>query len=59
MQDFITIEMHFHAKALELYTQSFQTIEAIDTEADLEVTTISTSNAIPAVQKYVSMCMFI
>ncbi|CAG5115955.1 unnamed protein product, partial [Candidula unifasciata] len=36
LREFVTIEMHFHAKALELYTQSFQTLDHIDPEADLE-----------------------
>ncbi|XP_059154236.1 CBY1-interacting BAR domain-containing protein 1-A-like [Physella acuta] len=35
-REFVTIEMHFHAKALELYTQCFQTLDSIDPEADLE-----------------------
>ncbi|CAL1541301.1 unnamed protein product [Lymnaea stagnalis] len=35
-RDFVTIEMHFHAKALELYTQCFQTLDSIDPDADLE-----------------------
>lgn len=37
LREFVTIEMHFHAKALELYTQCFQTLDQIDPEADLEV----------------------
>ncbi|KAH9503568.1 Protein fam92a [Bulinus truncatus] len=36
MREFATIEMHFHAKALELYTQTFQALESIDSDADLE-----------------------
>ena len=36
MADFVTIQMHFHARALELFTQCYQTVEAIDTEGDLE-----------------------
>ncbi|GFR78873.1 protein FAM92A1, partial [Elysia marginata] len=36
MRDFVMIEMHFHAKALELYTQCCQTLDAVDSDADLE-----------------------
>ncbi|XP_025032084.1 protein FAM92B-like, partial [Python bivittatus] len=34
--DFISIEMVFHAKALEVYSQAFQTVESYDPEKDLE-----------------------
>ncbi|KAK6982764.1 protein FAM92A1 [Biomphalaria glabrata] len=36
MREFATIEMHFHAKALEIYTQTCQALESIDPDADLE-----------------------
>ncbi|XP_004680072.1 PREDICTED: protein FAM92A1 [Condylura cristata] len=35
--EFITIEMLFHGKALEVYTAAFQNIQKIDEEEDLEV----------------------
>lgn len=35
--EFITIEMLFHGKALEVYTTAFQDIQKIDEEEDLEV----------------------
>ncbi|XP_063168898.1 CBY1-interacting BAR domain-containing protein 2 [Candoia aspera] len=34
--DFTTIEMVFHAKALEVYSQAFQTLESYNAEKDLE-----------------------
>ncbi|XP_070809034.1 CBY1-interacting BAR domain-containing protein 2 [Pituophis catenifer annectens] len=34
--DFIGIEMAFHAKALEVYSQAFQTLENYDSEKDFE-----------------------
>uniref|UniRef100_A0A3B4YU08 Family with sequence similarity 92 member B n=1 Tax=Stegastes partitus TaxID=144197 RepID=A0A3B4YU08_9TELE len=34
--DFITVEMLFHAKALEVYTHTYQNLEAMDTEKDLQ-----------------------
>ncbi|XP_028820025.1 CBY1-interacting BAR domain-containing protein 1 isoform X2 [Denticeps clupeoides] len=35
--EFVTVEMAFHAKALEVYTTAFQHIQNIDEEGDLEV----------------------
>lgn len=35
--DFVTVEMSFHAKALEVYTLAYQSIQSIDEEEDLEV----------------------
>ncbi|XP_008061130.1 protein FAM92A-like, partial [Carlito syrichta] len=35
--EFITIEMTFHCKALELYTAAYQNIQKIDEDEDLEV----------------------
>uniref|UniRef100_A0AAQ4NVW5 Family with sequence similarity 92 member B n=1 Tax=Gasterosteus aculeatus aculeatus TaxID=481459 RepID=A0AAQ4NVW5_GASAC len=35
--DFITLEMVFHAKALEIYTHTHHSLEAINTQRDLEV----------------------
>lgn len=35
--DFVTIEMVFHAKALEVYTGAFQVLDNYDLERDLEV----------------------
>uniref|UniRef100_A0A4W2HHK6 CBY1 interacting BAR domain containing 2 n=1 Tax=Bos indicus x Bos taurus TaxID=30522 RepID=A0A4W2HHK6_BOBOX len=34
--DFVTIEMVFHAKAVEVYSSAFQTLESYDLEKDLE-----------------------
>lgn len=34
--DFVTIEMVFHAKAVEVYSSTFQTLERYDLERDLE-----------------------
>uniref|UniRef100_A0A670IZK3 CBY1 interacting BAR domain containing 2 n=1 Tax=Podarcis muralis TaxID=64176 RepID=A0A670IZK3_PODMU len=34
--DFVTIEMTFHAKALEVYSNAFQILESYDAEKDLE-----------------------
>ncbi|XP_061449839.1 CBY1-interacting BAR domain-containing protein 2 [Rhineura floridana] len=34
--DFVTVEMVFHAKALEVYSNAFQTLESYDVEKDLE-----------------------
>ncbi|GAA6088405.1 protein FAM92A isoform X1 [Tachysurus ichikawai] len=35
--EFVTVEMAFHAKALEVYTAAYQHIKNVDEEADLEV----------------------
>ncbi|CAB1449647.1 unnamed protein product [Pleuronectes platessa] len=35
--EFMTVEMAFHAKALEVYTLAYQSIQSVDEEADLEV----------------------
>uniref|UniRef100_A0A3B5ASC1 Family with sequence similarity 92 member A n=1 Tax=Stegastes partitus TaxID=144197 RepID=A0A3B5ASC1_9TELE len=35
--EFVTVEMSFHAKALEVYTLAYQSIQSVDEEADLEV----------------------
>uniref|UniRef100_A0A3Q2ZAD8 Protein FAM92B-like n=1 Tax=Kryptolebias marmoratus TaxID=37003 RepID=A0A3Q2ZAD8_KRYMA len=35
--DFITVEMHFHAKALEVYTHTHYNLEAMDAQKDLQV----------------------
>uniref|UniRef100_A0A3Q1BQC0 Family with sequence similarity 92 member B n=1 Tax=Amphiprion ocellaris TaxID=80972 RepID=A0A3Q1BQC0_AMPOC len=35
--DFITVEMLFHAKALEVYTHTYHNLEAVNTEKDLEL----------------------
>ena len=34
--DFVTTEMVFHAKAVEVYSSAFQTLESYDLEKDLE-----------------------
>uniref|UniRef100_A0A4W4F2R3 Protein FAM92A n=1 Tax=Electrophorus electricus TaxID=8005 RepID=A0A4W4F2R3_ELEEL len=34
---FVTVEMTFHAKALEVYTTAYQHIQSVDEEGDLEV----------------------
>ncbi|XP_070575916.1 CBY1-interacting BAR domain-containing protein 1-like isoform X2 [Ptychodera flava] len=36
LRDFVQIEMVFHAKALEVYTQAFQTLMSISEDDDLE-----------------------
>ena len=35
--DFVTIEMAFHAKALEVYSQCFQSLNNISIDADIKV----------------------
>ncbi|XP_034416402.1 protein FAM92B-like [Cyclopterus lumpus] len=35
--DFITVEMLFHAKALEIYAHTYHNLEAINTQKDLEL----------------------
>lgn len=35
--DFITVEMIFHAKALEVYTHTYHSLEELDVQKDLEV----------------------
>ncbi|KAA0710485.1 Protein FAM92A [Triplophysa tibetana] len=35
--EFVTVEMAFHAKALEVYTTAYQNIQNVDEEGDLEV----------------------
>lgn len=35
LTDFVTIEMAFHAKALEMYSQCYQTLNAIDIDQDI------------------------
>ncbi|XP_068431041.1 CBY1-interacting BAR domain-containing protein 1 isoform X3 [Clinocottus analis] len=35
--EFVTVEMSFHAKALEVYTLAFQSIQSVNEEEDLEV----------------------
>ncbi|KAL8588663.1 hypothetical protein ACOMHN_001980 [Nucella lapillus] len=36
LREFVNIELVFHAKALELYTHGFQTLNVIDPDGDLE-----------------------
>ncbi|XP_069007857.1 CBY1-interacting BAR domain-containing protein 1-like, partial [Embiotoca jacksoni] len=35
--DFVTVEMLFHSKALEVYTHTYHNLEAVNTEKDLEL----------------------
>lgn len=37
LKEFVQIELSFHAKALELYTKCFKTLEVVDPESDMEV----------------------
>lgn len=38
--EFVTVEMTFHAKALEIYTTAYQHIQNVDEEGDLEVSVL-------------------
>lgn len=38
--EFVTVEMAFHAKALEIYTCAYQDIQNVDEEGDLEVSAL-------------------
>lgn len=35
--DFVSTEMGYHAKAIELLTKAYQDVDAIDEEADMQV----------------------
>ena len=37
LTDFVSVEMVFHAKAIEFYSQCFENLAMIDEEMDLEV----------------------
>jgi len=37
VRDFVSIEMMFHAKALELLSQCYQSVEEMNEDSDLEV----------------------
>ena len=37
MTDFVTVEMAFHAKALEVYSQCFQNLSYLSIDADIKV----------------------
>ncbi|KAG7500513.1 hypothetical protein JOB18_021155 [Solea senegalensis] len=53
--EFVTVEMSFHAKALELYTMAHQSIQSVDEEEDLEVG--SAPNApCPVVFQHACLC---
>ena len=43
------VEMSFHAKALEVYTLAYQSIQSVDEEEDLEV-------GIPVIFPYDNVC---
>ena len=40
LMDFVQIELMYHAKALEMYTGCFQSLNQMDEEEDLEVGTM-------------------
>ncbi|XP_037651503.1 protein FAM92A isoform X3 [Sebastes umbrosus] len=40
--EFVTVEMSFHAKALEVYTLAYQSIQSVDEEEDLEHSKLAT-----------------
>uniref|UniRef100_A0A674JFA4 Family with sequence similarity 92 member B n=1 Tax=Terrapene triunguis TaxID=2587831 RepID=A0A674JFA4_9SAUR len=44
--DFVTIEMVFHAKALEVYSSAFQNLDDYDFERDMEVRGLETHHSI-------------
>uniref|UniRef100_A0A8C3SBJ8 Family with sequence similarity 92 member B n=1 Tax=Chelydra serpentina TaxID=8475 RepID=A0A8C3SBJ8_CHESE len=44
--DFVTIEMVFHAKALEVYSSAFQNLDDYDFERDMEVRGLETHRSI-------------
>ena len=37
LMDYVQVEMLFHAKALELHTEAFQSLQLINEDEDLEV----------------------
>ena len=37
LSDFVNVELLFHAKALEMLTQCYNSLESMDEEQDLEV----------------------
>ncbi|KAB0338091.1 hypothetical protein FD754_024811 [Muntiacus muntjak] len=52
--EFITIEILFHSKALEVYTAAYQNIQKIDEEEDLEVFQHSLANLKSPLQRSLS-----
>lgn len=50
--DFITVEMLFHAKVLEVYTHTYHNLEAMNTQKDLEVAYVADN----AVNKMCDYC---